>query len=155
VKLRRLSPAYARPGPALAVVTLTLAGLVGCSTLTGPDVITLFVAPELVDCVGVGPRTCMQVRESPEESWELFYSGIEGFEFEPGFFYELRVEIHHVLDPPADGSSLRYVLDRIVEKKAASGGASMADLESRELTTRRRLPGRRDPLGAPEASPVS
>ena len=92
----------------------------GCSLVTGPEVETLFVGPELVDCVGVGPRTCMQVRRAPDAEWELFYSSIEGFDFEPGFVWELRVEVHEVSPVPADGSSRRYVLSRIVSKTPVS-----------------------------------
>ena len=53
--------------------------------------VTLYVGPELVDCVGVGPMKCMLVKENPEDDYKYFYSQIEGFEFEPGYTYELRV----------------------------------------------------------------
>ena len=92
--------------PALSV-------LFACS---GAERITLFIGPEWVDCVGVGPRQCMQARESRGEPWQNFFDAIEGFDYEPGFEYELVVERHTVENPPADGSSLRYVLVRIVSK---------------------------------------
>jgi len=92
-----------------------------CSSATAPEIHTLFVAPELVDCVGLGPRTCLQVREDPAQPWENFFSPIEGFTFEPGFSYELRVERHVVSPVPADGSSYRYVLLEIVSNTPAGG----------------------------------
>lgn len=74
----------------------------------------LWIEPELVDCEGVGPQTCMQVAESADGPTELFYDGIEGFEHEAGTAYVVDVRIETVDDPPADGSSLRYVLVEVV-----------------------------------------
>lgn len=93
---------------------------------------TLYVGPELVDCVGVGPMQCMQVKEDPNGDYLLFYSPIEGFEFEPGNEYELRVRVETVPNPPADASSLRYFLIEQVSKTPVS-----SDLESatKENTT--------------------
>jgi heat shock protein HslJ len=85
---------------------------------------TLFVGPELVDCVGVGPMECMQVRRSPDEPYGLFYDQIEGFTFEPGFEYELLVSVTPVENPPADGSSLKYSLVEVKSKTAAASGAA-------------------------------
>ncbi len=79
---------------------------------------TLFVGPELVDCVGVAPQQCMQVRASEDEDWTLFYDQIEGFEFEPGFEYELRVTETEIENPPADASSLQVTLVEVVSKTA-------------------------------------
>ena len=52
-------------------------------------------------------------------AWESFHSPIEGFEFQPGFFYKILVQEHH-LDPedlPADVPSRAYSLVEILEKK--------------------------------------
>lgn len=80
------------------------------------DVKTLYVGPELVDCVGVGPQTCMQVKENPADAYTLFYQQIEGFTFEPGYEYELLVSVETIENPPADGSSLKYTLVNIVSQ---------------------------------------
>lgn len=78
---------------------------------------TLYINSQLVECEGgAGPQQCMQVRRGPDEPWELFYDQIEGFVFEPGFTYELRVETSVVDNPPADASSLRYTLVEVVDK---------------------------------------
>jgi hypothetical protein len=86
---------------------------------SAPDsqVVTLYVGPELVDCVGVGPMKCMQVKSDPNAEYEFFYSQIEGFEFEEGFEYELEVQVDPVANPPADASSLEYTLLRILNKQ--------------------------------------
>jgi hypothetical protein len=104
------------PRRLLVGLGFALGGL-GCgSGLTDPETLTLFVAPQLVECHGVGLQTCMLVREGPDADWTYFYGGIRGFDFEPGFFYELRVLRHRIKNPPVDGSSFRYVLLRLVSK---------------------------------------
>ncbi|WP_420629039.1 META domain-containing protein [Candidatus Leptofilum sp.] len=81
---------------------------------------TLFVGPELVDCVGVAPQKCMQVKDSLDGEWTLFYDQIVGFEYEPGFEYELRVTETEIENPPADGSSIEVALVEIVSKTAVT-----------------------------------
>lgn len=76
----------------------------------------LFVHQTRVDCVGEGPRKCLQVRHVESEPWTLFYSGIQGFTYEEGHTYQLRVEVVNDPHPPADGSSKRYRLVEIVSK---------------------------------------
>lgn len=79
-----------------------------------PEEITMYVGPEMVNCEGEARVACLQVKFEEGAEWELFYDNIEGFEFEPGFEYELRVNKITVEDPPADGSSIRYELVEIV-----------------------------------------
>lgn len=80
---------------------------------------TLFVHESQVDCEGVQPMKCMQVRESEDDEWTYFYERIIGFEYEEGYRYELRVEVEHLPNPPADKSSLRYRLVEVVSKEKA------------------------------------
>lgn len=105
----------------LVVLASTL--MMACGDFLGSDDArdtTLFVAPQRVPCVGVGPQSCLRVREPSQAEWGLFYDSIEGFAFEPGFEYELRVRISRVKNPPADASSLAYRLIRLVRKTPAS-----------------------------------
>jgi heat shock protein HslJ len=78
--------------------------------------ITMYVGPELVDCVGVAPQTCYQVKFEEGDEWQLLYNDIEGFEFQPGIESELLVNKITVENPPADGSSIRYELVQIVSQ---------------------------------------
>lgn len=84
---------------------------------------TLYVGPELVECVGVGPMQCMLVTENPAEKPQFFYSQIEGFEFESGFSYALRVRIEPVANAPADASSLKYTLIEVLSKEPVAESA--------------------------------
>jgi len=85
---------------------------------------TVYVGPELVDCVGVAPQKCMQVKENPEDEYTLFYNQIEGFDYEEGYVYELLVREEQVENPPADGSSLRWVLVSMESKEEVTEPAT-------------------------------
>ena len=80
------------------------------------DAPTMFVDSKLVDCDGEGPMKCIRVRESTSGEWLVFYSRIEGFTHEAGYFYELRVEVNSTAEPPAGGSTRRYRLVEVVSK---------------------------------------
>ena len=80
---------------------------------------TLYINSQLVDCVGVGPMHCMQVRSDEQQPWTLFYQQIEGFQFEPGYRYQLIVSKEQLTVVPADAPSLRYQLIKVVNKVAS------------------------------------
>jgi len=81
---------------------------------------TIYVAPQSARCTGVAPMECLQVRSSPSEPWSRWYAGIEGFAYQPGYLYTLEVDEYRVAQPPADGSSIRWVLKRVVERRQAN-----------------------------------
>ena len=97
----------------------------GCSTPTEPTFVrteTMFVAAVTIDCVGLGPMTCLQVRSHPAAAWSRFHGGIEGFSHVEGVEYELLVAVYRVHNPPADGSSVEYRLIRVVSRVATPPG---------------------------------
>ncbi|PLW79391.1 hypothetical protein C0585_08175 [Candidatus Woesearchaeota archaeon] len=70
------------------------------------------IESELKDCVGVAPQKCMVV------NGKFFYDQIEGFDFEEGYTYELKVEKIEKSEPiPADANKYRYVLVEVVSKE--------------------------------------
>ncbi|NVJ87685.1 MAG: DUF4377 domain-containing protein [Algoriphagus sp.] len=75
---------------------------------------TWWINSSKVDCVGVGPQSCFQISKAEEfdrQNWELFYSEIEGFEYEPGNIYHIKLEIiDKTGELPADASSKSYKL---------------------------------------------
>ena len=97
--------------------------LTGCSSdsATGNTEV-LFVKHHLQECVGVAPRTCMLTRGSANADWTLMYSGIQGFDYEWGFDYEVRVRWRGVDNPPADASSRVYELRSINSKTPVAPG---------------------------------
>ena len=48
------------------------------------------------------------------------YGGIEGFEYQPGYEYRLRIKAEQLPDPPQDGSSIRYTLLEQISKAPAT-----------------------------------
>ena len=86
--------------------------LAACS----PSTKTLYVGAEQVDCVGSAPQKCLLIKENPNDDYTYFYSHIEGFEWEAGYEYELRVKVTENDNPPADASSLHYQLVEVVSK---------------------------------------
>lgn len=99
----------------LVVFTLVLLSF-SCSINTDK---IIYVADSKVDCVGVGPQKCLQIKEDGQADWTYFYNQIEGFDYEEGFFYKIKVDIIKVENPPADGSSLKYKLIEVLEKSKA------------------------------------
>lgn len=98
---------------------VALVMLLGCGE-SSPEGQLLEIAPYRTACIGVGPMECLQVRRQGEENYSLFYSKIEGFEFESGYQYVLRVKVTPVENAPADASSERYALLEVVEKTAVN-----------------------------------
>lgn len=70
----------------------------------------IWIGPNVVDCMGEGPVKCMQIRWTEDGEWETFYDHVQGFQYEVGWTYRLRVNIAERENPPADASSLRYEL---------------------------------------------
>ncbi|MFY1045749.1 DUF4377 domain-containing protein [Chryseobacterium sp. GP-SGM7] len=77
---------------------------------------TFIIASETKDCTGVAPMKCLQVKEKESDNWGNFYSNIEGFTYEPGFEYVLKVKTEKIENPPMDGSSIKYSLIEQVSK---------------------------------------
>ncbi len=81
------------------------------------------VGPVLARCYGVGEQTCMIVDGS------LFYDGIEGFNFEAGYNYRLRIGKYDPYDgeePPQDAGQYSYrLLEQIEKTRAPSTPATL------------------------------
>ena len=77
-------------------------------------VLEVSVGPEMVDCVGVGPRKCLVV------DGKFFYDSIGGFDYEPGYRYMIRMERFDAWpgseEPPQDAFKYGYRLIEILEK---------------------------------------
>jgi hypothetical protein len=104
----------------LLLVTILLN--LSCSKDDNLNIETLWVDSVRVNCTGVGEQTCYRIQKNTtinENDWSLFYDAIEGFDdlFEAGYIYNIRVIKIKVENPPADGSSIRYVLNEIINKE--------------------------------------
>ncbi|WP_247231655.1 DUF4377 domain-containing protein [Telluribacter sp. SYSU D00476] len=83
--------------------------------------IIMMVRDTKASCTGAhGPMECLQVQMGDKvgsQTWEFFYSPIEGFNYEPGYIYTLKVKTEPIKNPPADGSSIKYTLIEEVLKE--------------------------------------
>jgi len=98
-------------------ITVMIVSFLSCES--NPDEHTLWVNSAKVDCVGVGPMQCFQIKSNENEPWTNLYQEISGFDFEPGFIYKLHVAID-TLDKtnlPADKSYLEYSLIEVISKQ--------------------------------------
>jgi heat shock protein HslJ len=114
-------------------ITLLLSLIMGSLLLTGcannsainaegiePVEKTIFVGAEKAACQGVAPQECYLIKENAAADWEYFYDEIAGFNWEPGFEYELRIQETQIANPPADAASLKWTLLEVVGKTAVS-----------------------------------
>lgn len=119
----------------LAAVLLALAGCGGSQNQQAEsappgEVLekTIVVGPVKVLCVDVGPRECFLIKESPRDPWRAYYSEIEGFYYEEGFFYQLRVAAVRRDNPPPDASAFTYrMLEQISKTPDSYGGIGVIE----------------------------
>ncbi|HEY8954931.1 META domain-containing protein [Chitinophaga sp.] len=104
----------------LFALAITLA-----TTFTGPvqnkqqpaKTQVIYVKESKEPCTGVAPMECLQIKGVNDTDWSNLYTNISGFKYTPGYRYKLRVRITQIKNPPADGSSLKYTLTKVLEKK--------------------------------------
>lgn len=86
------------------------------------------VAPQRAPCSHplIPDMQCLRVREltyaadgtlASQGEWQPLYQEIEGYTHTPGTRNVVRVKKFTVKNPPADGSSVAYVLDMVVESE--------------------------------------
>lgn len=88
------------------------------------DEVLLEVAPTKIDCMGIGPMKCLQVRVMNTDAangdkagaWMPLHRGIEGFDYAEGFKYRLIVRQIPEGTVPVDAASPLYKLVRLIEK---------------------------------------
>jgi len=103
-------------GTFLATALLVITQCTASANASGGEEKTFIVGPQTADCTGVAPMKCLQVKETQSGSWTNFYSNIEGFTYEPGYEYVLKVKTEKIANPPMDGSSIKYTLVKQVSK---------------------------------------
>lgn len=69
--------------------------------------------------MGFGYTPAYIVKTGANSDWRIVSNSIEGFSFEPGYECVLRVRIDPVANPPADGPSHRYTLEKLLARREA------------------------------------
>jgi heat shock protein HslJ len=111
--------------------TLSFSGVPTAQTRFGGPGETVFleVAAQSVPCNHplIPDQQCLQVRERHFDehglpsgtpgAWQPLNQDIEGYTHTPGIRNVLRVKRYTIKNPPADGASVAYVLDLVVESE--------------------------------------
>ena len=80
----------------LPIILIVLAVIIGCDQITNgvldEDTIeTLIIGPYTETCYGFIKQQCYLEFNEERQEWEFFYESIQGFDFEPGYIYRLKV----------------------------------------------------------------
>lgn len=72
-------------------------------------------------CQGLYEGNCLLVQVDAmigSDKWDFFYyeNSIQGFEYEPGYVYDLRLKVIPIENSPADGMSTELKLLEILKK---------------------------------------
>lgn len=113
---------------AVALVSCTLNKENTSTTDNSPKGIEkiILVNHQKVSCTGSGTLTCLQIKElldgAAPEKWSYLYTQIEGFDYETGYLYKLKIRETKIKrkNVPADGSTTKRTLIEVIEKKAIS-----------------------------------
>lgn len=103
-------------GSVLLILTALLIPAISQAQQSADSLQVLYVSGETVDCVGVAPQTCLQIKSSPDAEWELLYNGILNFQPQTGMEYTLSVRVIDMPADIADAPSFQYQLVEILNR---------------------------------------
>ena len=119
----------------LLVVVMALAGCGGETPTTTPPEQTfggpfdkeveMEIGANRAPCQGEAKFFCLLTREGTG-NWGFFYDGINGLDPQWGQSYRLKVGVRNVPDPPADGSSLAYYLEKVLDRQPVAPGTTFS-----------------------------
>ncbi|WP_460219278.1 DUF4377 domain-containing protein [Psychroserpens sp. MEBiC05023] len=100
------------------------------------EIVVLKVNAQEVECDGAhGKQRCLEIKElGIDKEWQLEYDGIKGFEFKPGFVYNLQVQKIELKDPPQDASSIVYKLIKVIKKEQPISDKMMSNYDTLTVT---------------------
>ena len=103
----------------LLLITLIFLSLtVGCGR--DEHIETIIIGPYRTECPSFSGSDCYLEFNEESQEWHFFYEGIQGFEFEPGFIWTLKVSLHEREEGIQDVGRYEYRLVEILDKEAAS-----------------------------------
>lgn len=86
------------------------------------EVLTYEVAAYRSPCTGSLATMCLNIRQPGEASYQFFYDSIAGFMPQWGRAYSIEVRKSNVPNPPANGSSARLRLRRVITESPVAAG---------------------------------
>jgi hypothetical protein len=94
--------------------------------------LTLEIGANRVPCEGVAKFFCLLVREGAAD-WSYGYDSIHGLDPQWGTRYRVKVGVRNVANPPADGSSLAYFLEQVIDRQPVAPGTAFSFDIDRDL----------------------
>ena len=86
---------------------------------TDANIETLIIGPYTETCVGAFEQQCYLEFNEESQEWEFFYESIQGFDFEPGYIYRLKVSLHEREEGIQDVGRYAYHLVEVLSKEEA------------------------------------
>ena len=119
------------PFPTKLIVPITLLFLtlaIGCGRegtikpvpSAGGNIETLIIGPYTETCQGFIEQQCYLEFNEESQRWEFFYESIQGFDFEPGYIYTLKVRLEDRGTEIQDVGRYAYHLVEVLSKEEAS-----------------------------------
>ncbi|MDB5228365.1 MAG: hypothetical protein JWN78_2558 [Bacteroidota bacterium] len=78
---------------------------------------TIVVNEEKAPCSGGDKRRCLLIKEEGKKTFELYYTDISGFNFEPGYRQTLQVAETFATDPRSNQMLPKYTLLRVIKRE--------------------------------------
>ena len=112
----------------IPIALFVLALSTGCGregaikTVTSMDgnIETLIIGPYTETCQGFIEQLCYLEFNEENQAWEFFYEEIQGFDFEPGYIYRLKVRLEDRGTEIQDVGRYAYHLVEVLSKEKAS-----------------------------------
>ena len=112
----------------IPTILILLSLTIGCGrtdtliTSTQKNIETITIGPYTETCQGFHPVDQQCYLEFNEESqeWEFFYENIQGFDFEPGYIWTLKVRLKDRGAGIQDAGRYAYHLIEVLSKEEAS-----------------------------------
>ncbi len=119
------------PRRLLSITIILISLTIGCTqernkdigTVITPEedmIETLIIGPYRTDCVGAFPQECYLEYNEEAGKWHFFYDGIQGFDYEEGFIWTLKVSLHERPEEIQDVGRYEYRLVEVLKKEEAS-----------------------------------
>ncbi len=102
----------------IPITLFALAASIGCGRDTMIE--TLIIGPYTETCQGFIEQQCYLEFNTENQAWEFFYESIQGFDFEPGYIYTLKVRLEDRGTEIQDVGRYAYHLVEVIDKEQAS-----------------------------------
>ena len=99
------------------ITLIFLFSIIGCGR--DEHIETLIIGPYTETCQGFIEQQCYLEFNEESQEWEFFYESIQGFDFEPGYIYTLKVRLEDRGTEIQDVGRYAYHLVEVLSKEEA------------------------------------